>query len=104
MPPGRRQRSAFSNVPWVPSASIGHVGAAAGEPLDLGDDIDLGEVEDDVRAHPLGHLEPDRVAVDADDERGAHQLGAGRGAQADRALREDDDRVADLARRRTRRR
>ena len=22
MPPGRRQRSAFSNVPWVPSASI----------------------------------------------------------------------------------
>ena len=96
MPPGRRQRRAFSNVPWVPSASIGHVRAAAGEPLDLGDDVDLGEVEGDVGAHAPGHLEADRVTVDADDERGAHQLRAGGGAQADRALGEDDDRVADL--------
>ena len=96
MPPGRRQRRAFSNVPWVPERLDGHVGAAAGQSLDLGDDIDLGEVEDDVGAHPPGHLEPDRVAVDADDERCAHQLRAGGGAQADRALGEDDDRVADL--------
>ena len=73
----------------------GHVGAAAGQSLDLGHDIDLGEVERDVGAHALGHREPDRVAVDADDERCAHQLGAGRRAQADRALGEDDDRVAD---------
>ena len=49
----------------------------------------------DVGAHPLRHREPDRVAVDADDQGGAHQLGAGRGAQADRALGEHDDGVAD---------
>ena len=67
MPPGRRQRRAFSNVPCVPSASIGHVRAAAGQALHFGDDIDLGEVEDDVGAHPPRHLETDRVAVDTDD-------------------------------------
>ncbi len=50
---------------------------------------------DDVGAHAACHREADRVAVDADDERRAHQLGAGGGAQADRPLGEDHDRVAD---------
>ena len=104
MPPGRRQRRAFSNVPCVPERLDGHVRPAAGQSLDLGDHVDLGEVEHDVGAHALGHREADRVAVDADDERRAHQLRAGGRAQADRALREDDDRVADPARRPTRRR
>ena len=36
-----------------------------------------------------------RIAVDADDQRRAHQLRARGRAQADRALGEDDDRVAD---------
>ena len=96
MPPGRRQRSAFSNVPCVPSASTATSAPPPVSRLISATHVDLGEVEHDVGAHPLGHREPDRVAVDADDERRAHQLGAGRRAQPDRTLGEDDDRVADL--------
>ena len=58
-------------MPWVPSASIVDVRAAAGQSLDLRDDIDLAVVEDDIRAHPPGHLEPDRIGVDPDDQRRA---------------------------------
>ena len=95
VPPGRSERRALSNVCCVPRASMATSAPAAGQPLDLGDDVDLGEVERHVGAHPLRHRESDRVAVDADDLGGAHQPGAGRGAQADRALGEHDDRVAD---------
>ena len=63
--------------------------------MDLLDDVDLGEVERDVRAHPPGHRQTDRIAVDADDLGRAHQLGPGRRAQADGTLGEDDDGVAD---------
>ena len=53
-------------------------------------------IEHDVGAHALRLLEALRHAVDADDERGAREPRAGGRAQADRSLREDDDRVADL--------
>ena len=72
-----------------------HVDAAPGEALDLGDDVLLLEVEDDVGAHPAGDLEALRIAVDADDERGAGQARAGRRAEPDGSLGEDGDRVAD---------
>ena len=47
----------------------GHVGAAAGQALHLGDDVDLGEVERRRRRPCAGHRQADRVAVDADDQR-----------------------------------
>ena len=72
-----------------------HVGAAAGQRLDLGDDVLAAVVEHDVGAHPPRHRQPRVVAVDADDQRRAHQLGARGRAQADRTLGEHDDRVAD---------
>ena len=96
MPPGRRQRSAFSKVPWVPRAST--VTSAPPPVSRLTSATTSTWVKSSATSAPmrLRHREADRVAVDADDERGAHQLRAGRGAQADRALGEDDDRVADL--------
>ena len=101
--PEARQRAAGTERPegalerlLRPQGLDRDVGAVpAGQAHDLLDDVDLGEVERDVGAHPAGHRQPDRVAVHADDLGRAHQLGAGRRAQADRALGEDDDRVAD---------
>ena len=90
------QRSALSNVCCVPSASM-----ATSAPcrrvsrLTSSTTSTLREVEHDVGAHPLRHREPHRVAVDADDLRGAHQLRAGGRAQTDRPLGEHDDGVAD---------
>ena len=62
--------------PLRPERFDGHVRAAAGQSLHLGEDIDLREVEYDVRTHAPGHLETHRVAVDADDEGRAHEPGA----------------------------
>src|SRR6185369_16687145 len=73
----------------------GHVGAAAGEPLDFLDDVLLLEVQDYVGAHALGLLEPARDAVHADDQRGARDARARRGRDSDGSLREHDDGIAD---------
>src|SRR5688500_10820709 len=73
-----------------------HVGALASEPLHFVDRIAVTVVQCNVSAHPAGHGEPGVVAIDADDQRSAHQLGAGRRAKADRTLSEDDNDVAEL--------
>ena len=88
-------RSAFSKVSCVPSASMATSAPPPVRRLISATTSTFAVVEHDVGAHPPRHREPVVVAVDADDQRGAHQLRAGRGAQADRALREDHDRVAD---------
>ena len=70
--------------------------ATARQPLDFRHGILLQVVDDDVGAEALRHREPGRHVVDGDDERGAPQLRAEGRAQADGALGEDGDRIADL--------
>ena len=68
---------------------------AGRQPADLVEHVHAGVVEHDVGTHPAGHRLTCRVALDADDQARAHQTRAGRGAQSDRALGEDDDRIAE---------
>ena len=70
----------------------GDIGAAAGQLLHFRDDVALLRIEHDIRTHLFRHLHPHRIALDADDERRAHQFRARRRAKSDRSLREDDPR------------
>ena len=60
-----------------------------------GDGIAVLRVQRDIGAEAPRNRQPLGVRIDADDQRGALELGAERGAQADRALREDRHGVAD---------
>jgi hypothetical protein len=53
------------------------------------------EVDDEVGSHLLCHLQPPRNPIDGDDGSGPHEPGARGGAEPDRALREDGNRIAD---------
>src|SRR4029453_1046713 len=53
-------------------------------------------IEHDVGAHLPCHAQTIRIAIDPDDERGAHQLRSCCRAQSYWPLRKDDDRVSDL--------
>ena len=59
------------------------------------DDVALLRIEHNIGTHALRHFHPHRIAIDADDERRAHQFRTGGRAKTDRSLRKNDDRVAD---------
>jgi hypothetical protein len=95
VPPGRSTRSAGFERLLRPSASmetstprpsVSRMISSTGRP---------GEVDDVIGAHALRHLQALRHAIDANDAGRAHEPRAGGGAESDRALREDGDRVAD---------
>ena len=69
--------------------------AAVGERMISSTGSTLREIDDVVGAERARDREALGDRVDADDRGGAHQLGARRGAQADRPLREHRDGVAD---------
>ena len=95
MPPGRTERSAFSNVALLTERFDRHVGAAAGQSLDLADDVLLLEVEHDVGAHALRGLESARDAVDRDDEGSTRKASAGQCTESNWTRSEHGDRIAD---------
>src|SRR5687768_3740563 len=61
-----------------------HVHAAARQSQHVLHDIAVAIIQYHVGAHTPGHCDPGVVAVDTDDERCAHELRAGGGAEADR--------------------
>src|ERR1051325_7083407 len=77
-----------------PEGLDGHIDAA-GEAADLGDDVDLAVVEDEIDPERLRHRQAAGVAVDADDHRRAEEPRADGRAESDRPLREHGDLVAE---------
>ena len=95
MPPGLRTHKAFSNVPWVPKASI-----ATSTPRPSVSSMICSttspEIDRKVRAHGLGDREALGHRVDANDGRRARQLRPGDRAKTEGAEGEDRHGVADM--------
>src|SRR6185295_9189340 len=68
----------------------GHIDTAASQPLRFRDHINFSIVEDYIRSHAFGHCQPGIIAVNADDERSAHELCTGGCAETYRSLCEDN--------------
>ena len=96
MPPGRTLRRQFSNVVCVPERLDRDVDAAAREPLDLGDDVLLLEIEHDVCAHAASRTRGGAGTLSTPMTSEAPGEARARGsAKADGALREHGDGVAE---------
>ena len=88
---GKDVRGKLVLVSAQPSAAV----PLAVERYNLLDHVHLPKIEHHVSPHLPGHRELCVVVVDADNQRGPHQLRARRRAEADRPLGEDDHRIAD---------
>ena len=73
-----------------------YISATTGETFYFGHNINVAIIECDVGAHAFGHRESMFVSIDADDQRGSHQLCASRCTQTDWPLCKHNNRVADL--------